>query len=111
MVVPATSESKFKVQYLKPGEPMARGARSQICVTDYNGDGKLDLLVGDYSNVYRQRPNLDEDERAELAKILAQDGQAMKGQDSAARSAGAKAKRKLFKDEGRQSYVWLFLRR
>ncbi len=111
VVVPATSESKFKVQYLKPGEPMARGARSQICVTDYNGDGKLDLLVGDYSNVYRQRPNLDEDERAELAKILAQDGQAIKGQDSAARSAAAKAKRKLFKDEGRQSYVWLFLRR
>lgn len=34
-----------------------RGIRSRICVTDWNGDGKLDLLVGDFTT---QKPDLPE---------------------------------------------------
>lgn len=30
------------------GEPLP-GTRAQICVTDYDGDGRVDLLVGDYA--------------------------------------------------------------
>ena len=37
-----------------PKEPR-RGIRSKICVTDFNGDGRLDLLLGDYAT---QKPNL-----------------------------------------------------
>jgi len=31
-----------------PTEPV-RGGRSKLCVTDWNGDGLIDLLVGDVS--------------------------------------------------------------
>jgi hypothetical protein len=38
------------------------GIRSQVEVTDYNGDGKLDLLVGDFYTAYdfkQGRPKRD----------------------------------------------------
>jgi hypothetical protein len=47
------------VQLVPPGEanfgPQApkdvrRGVRSKICVADWNGDGKPDLLVGDFAS-------------------------------------------------------------
>ncbi len=39
-----------------PKEPR-RGNRSKICTADWNGDGRLDLLVGDYTS---QKPDLPE---------------------------------------------------
>ena len=39
-----------------PSEPR-RGGRSKVCAADWNGDGHLDLLVGDYT---RQKPDLPE---------------------------------------------------
>jgi hypothetical protein len=44
VLVPASSE-----QGAEPGKPPTRGIRSKICVTDWNGDGKPDLLLGDFS--------------------------------------------------------------
>lgn len=46
-----------------------RGKRSKICVTDWNGDGLLDLLVGDFAT---QKPDLPEptpEEKAEHERI------------------------------------------
>ena len=57
LLVGAPSDSIFLMQYLYPGEISAPGTRAQISVCDYNGDGRLDLLVGDYST----RIELDED--------------------------------------------------
>jgi len=52
-----------------PPKEVCRGRRSKICVTDWNEDGLLDLLVGDYAV---QKPDLPEptaEQKAEHAKI------------------------------------------
>ncbi len=42
-----------------------RGIRSKICAADWNGDGRLDLLVGDFAT---QKPDLPPPPPAEKAK-------------------------------------------
>ena len=42
-----------------------RGMRSKVCVADWNGDGRLDLLVGDFA---MQKPNRAEPTKAERAE-------------------------------------------
>jgi hypothetical protein len=45
------------------------GIRSQIDVVDYNGDGKLDLVLGDFCTAYEPR-TLDEAEKQQLKKLV-----------------------------------------
>jgi soluble cytochrome b562 len=54
------------VQLVAPGlaeygdnapKDVRRGTRAKVCVVDWNGDGKLDLLVGDFAT---QKPDLPE---------------------------------------------------
>lgn len=66
------------VQLVPPGErtsgrnapkDVRRGTRSKICVTDWNNDGLLDLLVGDFT---AQKPDLPEptpEEKAEHDRL------------------------------------------
>ncbi|KAA0141533.1 VCBS repeat-containing protein [Gimesia chilikensis] len=48
------------------------GIRSQIEVVDYNRDGKLDLLLGDFNTAYDLRKDLTKQEKAEVEILLSQ---------------------------------------
>jgi hypothetical protein len=37
--------------------------RAKVCVVDWNGDGRLDLLVGDFGGIYGTRPSLSEQDQ------------------------------------------------
>jgi hypothetical protein len=53
----------------QPSKDVRRGMRSKICVTDWNENGLLDLLVGDFA---RQKPDLPEftdEQKAEHEKM------------------------------------------
>jgi hypothetical protein len=60
------------VQWLKGDELPGIGTRSQLHVTDYNGDGKLDVLVGYHSQSWVARPDLTRKERKRLEEIRAE---------------------------------------
>ena len=69
-LVGAADKSIFLLQYLSEGEQPMPGTRAQICVTDYNGDGMLDLVVGDHSNIY-DKSNLGAAETKQLDQLVA----------------------------------------
>jgi len=130
LVAPA-SDTKFFEQNLKPGEQPTHGVRAQICVTDYNGDGRLDLIVGDYSQVSWLRKLSDKDQ-AEQEKLIAKQKKMVavitklrkqfaddyrneefqaEIQEFAKVYQRLDKKRKAFCKESRgASFVWLFLR-
>jgi hypothetical protein len=67
LVPPGEKTDKTTVQ--NAPKDVRRGRRSKICVTDWNGDGLLDLLVGD---IAYQKPDLPEpspEEKAEHERI------------------------------------------
>jgi len=126
VLLPARAEDKFLVQYLQPDQGPGRGVRNQVHVADYDGDGKLDLLVGDYSSVRRLRAGLDADDRARLERVLAREreldasdakaeaAEAKAPQDAAAveeRTQLANAKASFYESLGTQSFVWVYLRK
>jgi hypothetical protein len=43
----------------------SRGTRSKVCVADYNRDGRLDLLVGDFSMTQKKLEPLTDEQKAE----------------------------------------------
>ena len=50
-------------EFLDTDEEPRPGIRSQIDVVDYDGDGKLDLLVGDFCTYISPREDLSRAER------------------------------------------------
>jgi hypothetical protein len=41
-----------------PSRDAKPGVRAKVCVVDWNGDGRLDLLVGDFAGIYGQKATL-----------------------------------------------------
>jgi hypothetical protein len=46
------------------------GVRSQVEVVDLNGDGKLDLLLGDYYETFELKANLSTEQRQEVEALI-----------------------------------------
>ena len=59
-------------EWLERGESPRRGGNAQIQVVDYNGDGKPDILVGDYSITMTPRTDLLPEEEKQMRKIRGQ---------------------------------------
>jgi len=66
------------VQLVPPGDGSSgtqapkevhRGTRSKICVADWNGDGKLDLLLGDVAYLKPDLPEPTPEQKAEYERI------------------------------------------
>ena len=49
--------------------PTRSGGRSKVCAADYDGDGQLDLLVGDFASVSEPEPTLSDEQFAEKTKL------------------------------------------
>jgi len=58
-------------EFLDIDEEPRPGIRSQIDVADYNGDGKLDLLVGDFCTYVTPRADLSAADRRQVADLRA----------------------------------------
>ena len=119
-----------------PPKEVCRGRRSKICVTDWNEDGLLDLLVGDFA---MQKPDLPEpttEQKAEQAKIrkelekvqehyrklsetlfgkdrpgTQQEIEQIEKEQQAALSRMNELRSKLPSEYERHGWVWLFLRK
>jgi hypothetical protein len=60
------------IDFSNPPEDVVRGIRTKVCAADWDGDGKLDLLVGDMTYQKPKPPELTEVEKAEHAKLRAE---------------------------------------
>ena len=133
----AAMNGKFLIQNLKEGEEPIPAARAQICVHDYNRDGKLDLIVGDYSDINWTRELSDEEEKemAEMKdemKVLSEDIKDLQEKlygeevDEENKEENQKKyskivqnimkidgemKEKFYDGSGSASHVWLYLRK
>lgn len=62
----APSETQTGTQAIKE---VCRGTRSKVCVADWNGDGRPDLLVGDFTRQKPDRPERTAEEQARYDRI------------------------------------------
>ena len=110
-LVPARAPSKFMRQVVLPGAEVQPGVRAQVCVTDFDLDGKLDVLVGDYVDLVVARANLTAEERAELVEADRQEKAMQQGTNDKELATKLQAVRdRLCEPSKRSSAVWFYRR-
>jgi hypothetical protein len=65
-------------ELLEPGDRPKPGIRSVIAVTDYDGDGKLDILLGDFGTYLHVRGDLSPEHKRVLAELRRMQAEEMK---------------------------------
>ena len=125
-----------KTSSRQPHKEARRGMRSKICVTDWNGDGLLDLLVGDITYQKPDLPEFTDEQKAEherikneLEKVLKHNRELgeklynpsetqtkeqieeLKKQREEVRNHMTELRSKLPAEYERHGWVWLFLRK
>lgn len=114
-----------------PSEPR-RGIRSKVCATDWNGDGLMDLLVGDFTTQKPDLPEMTEEEAAEQRRLKAEydatvksyrelrdrrdesgnaDDEELREQIDAVNEQMSELRKKLRPEYENHGWVWLFERR
>ncbi len=63
------------VTLIRPHAETARGYRAKLAVTDWNGDGKQDLMVGTYTSVVGEAPVMTAEQKEHKAELEAQRGE------------------------------------
>jgi hypothetical protein len=62
----------------KASKEPRRGSRAKVWVGDWNDDGRLDLLVGDFSSHFGEEPKLSEDEKKRKKELEAKQAEVEK---------------------------------
>lgn len=76
--------------FLQPGQEPHRSEYSRIHATDFNGDGKLDILLGDMQRILRFRSDLSDEERESVDTLIRERREAVAERDRLFKdSAGA----------------------
>ena len=101
ILVQRKAAGKFQFQYVGDYEETAPGVRAQVCVTDYNRDGKLDLIVGDYKNVIKTK-ELTNEEQSTFDALIAQEQEFM-DKIVSMRQAYAKKYKEMGEDERKKA--------
>jgi hypothetical protein len=65
-------------EVLEPGREPKPGIRSQVAVTDHDGDGKLDVLLGDFCTYLHIRKDLTPDQRKQFVEFQRKEDEATK---------------------------------
>ena len=120
----------------QPAKNVRRGTRSKICVTDWNEDGLLDLIVGDFSFQKPDLPEFTDEQKAEhermkkeletarennrtlSEKLYGKDSartkeqiEQLKKEQQEVRNRMTELRSKLPAEYERHGWVWLFLRK
>jgi hypothetical protein len=65
-------------ELLEPGKDPKPGIRSQVAVTDYDGDGKLDVLLGDFGTYLHVRTGQKPEEARTFEELRRKESEATK---------------------------------